>query len=270
MSSPTPPTVVVTGASSGIGLACAAGFARQGYTVWALARRPVPVPAGLEDRIRCRRVDVTDEAAVQAVFAEVASAGPLGIVLHCAGMGIAGAAEDTLEDAVRAQFEVNYFGVLRVNRCALPLLRAQGNGLVIVMGSVAGRVAIPFQSHYSSTKHALDAYVEALRLELRPFGVQAVIVEPGDIRTGFTAARQMALPEGSPYEASCRSAVDRMARDEENGGTPESIARAVLRLAGRRRLPVRMTVGLPYQGVIFLRRVMPEKFFAYVLGKLYS
>ena len=114
-------------------------------------------------------MDVCNEDSTRRAVERAVSEGGLGIVLNCAGMGIAGPAEDTFEEAVRAQFEVNYFGTLRVNRMVLPYFRAQGKGLVLVMSSVAGRVPIPYQSHYSSSKYALDAYVEALRMEARPF-----------------------------------------------------------------------------------------------------
>ena len=166
--------------------------------------------------IRSLQMDVCNEDSTRRAVEQAVSEGGLGIVLNCAGMGIAGPAEDTFEEAVRAQFEVNYFGTLRVNRMVLPYFRAQGK-LVLVMSSVAGRVPIPYQSHYSSSKYALDAYVEALRMEARPFGIRAALIEPGDTKTGFTAARRMAMPEDSPYRKACEGAIARMAHDEETG-----------------------------------------------------
>ena len=191
------------------------------------------------------------------------------ILLHCAGMGIAGAAEDTPEEAVRAQFEVNYFGVLRVNRVFLPMLREKGGGLVLLMSSVAGRLPLPYQSHYSATKYALDTYAESLRMEGAQFGLRAALIEPGDTKTGFTGARRMAMPEGSPYAKSCESAVARMAKDEQNGAPPERAARAALKLAQKKNPPVRVTVGAAYQLVLFLRRVLPARACEFVLQRMY-
>ena len=259
-------SILITGASSGIGLAAAELFARNGFTVYAASRHCDESAVGPIINIR---MDVCDEASVLRARDSVEALSGVGILLHCAGMGIAGAAEDTPEEAVRAQFEVNYFGVLRVNRIFLPMLRARGGGLVLLMSSVAGRVPLPYQSHYSATKYALDTYAESLRMEGAQFGLRAVLIEPGDTKTGFTGARRMALPEGSPYAANCKSAVARMAKDEQNGAAPETVARATLKLAQKKNPPVRVTVGMAYKLVIFLRRVLPARLFESVLSGMY-
>ena len=256
--------ILITGASSGIGLAAAKLFSEAGYTVYAASRRCEEATQG---NIHSIRMDVCDEASV---LRAREMTGEVGILLHCAGMGIAGAAEDTPEEAVRRQFEVNYFGVLRVNRIFLPNMRQRGGGLVIVTSSVAGRVPLPCQSHYSATKYALDTYVESLRMEAGRFGIRASLIEPGDTRTGFTSARTMDFPEGSPYQAACEGAVARMARDEQNGASPELAAKAALKLAGKANPPVRVTIGLPYQLIMLLRRIMPARTFENVLEKMYK
>lgn len=263
--------ILITGASSGIGKAAAALFARQGYTVFAASRHcestATPVGTG---RIVSIPMDVCDEKSVETAVKTVLQSGPLGIVLHSAGMGIAGAAEDTPDAAIRTQFDVNYFGVLRVNRHVLPAMREQQRGLVILMSSVAGRIPIPFQSHYSSSKYALDAYAEALRMELHAFGIQVCLVEPGDTKTGFTKNRQNASPALSPYAQSCESAVARMAKDEQNGAPPEKPAKVALRLAQRKRPPVRKTVGFQYKVIMLLRRLLPAGLFESALRSIYK
>ncbi|MDR0531553.1 MAG: SDR family oxidoreductase [Oscillospiraceae bacterium] len=266
MNSPYGNRILITGASSGIGLAAAEAFAKEGYTVWAASRR---CEERREGNCRYIRMDVTSEDSVRRAYDKIAEAGGVAILLHCAGMGIAGAAEDTPEEAVRRQFEVNYYGVLRVNRIFLPDLRARGGGLVLVMSSVAGRVPLPYQSHYSATKYALDTYVESLRMEAGRFGIRAALIEPGDTKTGFTAAREMALPEGSPYRAACEGAVARMSKDEQNGGSPLAVAKICLKLAQKKHPPVRVTVGLMYRIVIFLRRIWPAGAFEKVLEGMY-
>jgi len=259
-------SILITGASSGIGLAAAELFARNGFTVYAASRR---CEESSEGPVIYIKMDVTDEASVLRARDLIEARGGVGILLHCAGMGIAGAAEDTPEDAVRVQFEVNYFGVLRVNRVFLPMLRGRGGGLVLLMSSVAGRLPLPYQSHYSATKYALDTYAESLRMEGAQFGLRASLIEPGDTKTGFTGARRMAAPEGSPYAGSCESAVARMARDEQNGAAPEKAARAALKLAQKKNPPVRVTVGVAYKAVLLLRRVLPARACESVLQSLY-
>jgi len=259
-------SILITGASSGIGLAAAEISARAGYTVFAASRHCDETAQGPIVNVR---MDVCDEASVLRARDMIEARGGVGILLHCAGMGIAGAAEDTPEEAIRAQFEVNYFGVLRVNRVFLPMLRSRGRGLVLIMSSVAGRVPLPCQSHYSATKYALDTYAQSLRMEGARFGLRTALVEPGDTKTGFTQARQMAIPEGSPYARSCESAIARMARDERSGAPPEKAARAALKLAGKKNPPVHVTVGMAYKLVIFLRRVLPARMFEFVLQRMY-
>jgi len=264
-------SILITGASSGIGLAAAELFARNGFTVYAALRRCEESAQGPIINIK---MDVCDEASVLRARDFIEARGGVGILLHCAGMGIAGAAEDTPEEAVRAQFDVNYFGVLRVNRVFLPALRSRardgrGGGLVLLMGSVAGRLPLPYQSHYSATKHALDTYAESLRMEGAQFGLRAALIEPGDTKTGFTGARRMAVPEGSPYAGSCEAAVARMAHDEQNGAAPEKAARAALRLAQKKNPPVRVTVGAAYKLVLFLRRILPARACEFMLQRMY-
>jgi len=259
-------SILITGASSGIGLAAAELFARSGFTVYAASRHCDESAEGPATNIR---MDVCNEASVLRARDFIEARGGVGILLHCAGMGIAGAAEDTLEEAVRAQFEVNYFGVLRVNRIFLPMLRDRGGGLVLLMSSVAGRLPLPYQSHYSATKYALDTYAESLRMEGAQFGLRAALIEPGDTKTGFTQARHMAVPEGSPYAGNCESAVARMAKDEQNGAAPETVARVTLRLAQKKNPPVRVTVGVTYKIVLLLRRVLPARACEFMLQRMY-
>ncbi len=264
-------SILITGGSSGIGRAAAELFAEKGYTVWAASRHCEEKRKKLgEGEIISVKMDVCDEDSVKRCAERIAAETGVGIVLHCAGMGIAGAAEDAFEADVRNQFEVNYFGVLRVNRHVLPLFRAQGKGLVLIMSSVAGRVPLPYQSHYSSSKYALDAYAQALREETKAFGIRVCLIEPGDTKTGFTDARKMSLPEGSPYREHCESAVAKMAEDEKNGASPFKPAAAALRASEKENPPVHITVGFMYKVIMALKRILPEKLFLGGVGKIYK
>ena len=188
------PVALVTGGTSGIGKATARMLAAQGWRVIAVgldADGSVPETQRLgRGELFTYEMDVTKPADITRILGALPR---LDAIVHCAGFGIAGSAECTPMTLARKQFDVNYFGVLQVNEIALPLLRRTAarnrkRGRVIVVGSIGGRLGLPFQSHYSSTKAALEMYVEALRLEGRRHGITATIIEPGDLSTGFTGS----------------------------------------------------------------------------------
>ena len=260
--------VLVTGASRGIGEAVAKAFAAEGCSVMAVSRnceeKTEQFPGG--GSITYKRMNVSDEASVAAV---VDAMERVDIAFLAAGMGIAGAAEEMPLDLIRAQMETNYFGTLTVGSKVLPRMREQGKGLLIVVGSIAGKVPIPMQGHYSSSKYALEAYVETVSMEMRPFGVRAVIVEPGDTKTGFTAARKTYTKEGSPYYKAVVDSVERMAKDEQGGKSPDTVAAVALKLAGKTNPPPRVAIGFEYKALMFILRFLPDRLKRWILTKMY-
>ena len=267
------PIVLVTGGTSGIGQATARLLASQGNTVVAVgldANVGVQRAASGSTLITCV-MDVTKPDQIR----EIAAALPrLDAIVHCAGFGIAGSAECTPTTAARQQFEVNYFGVLQVNEIMLPLLRqtAARNrrpGKVVIIGSIAGRIGIPFQSHYSSTKAALERYVESPRLEGRRHGITATIIEPGDLATGFTAARKVAEPINSPYAKELTRSVGQMEHDEQTGGGPETVANVIAKVLPKRNPPVRVAVGASYKALMQLKRILPDRAVEAIMWKIY-
>ncbi len=260
--------VLITGASRGIGAASADLFASKGFHVYAVSRhceeKTVDYDGG--GSITYIPADVTDINSLRNAFSHIDA---LEIVIHCAGFGISGSAECTSSEAAHMQMETNYFGVLNVNSLALPLLRKNKRSLVIITSSVAGVIPIPFQSHYSSSKYALEAYGEALRMEGRLFGIKVCLVEPGDTRTGFTSARKYNEPVDSPYYSRCISAVEKMANDERNGKDPITVARVFLAQTGKKNPPVRVAVGISYKILALLGRILPSKLKQFILCKLY-
>jgi short-subunit dehydrogenase len=211
-------------------------------------------------------MDVTDPASISGAAEKIDE---LGIIVHCAGFGISGSAEMTPLERAKAQLETNYFGVLNVNNAFLPLLRKNRRSLVLITSSVAGLVAIPYQSHYSSSKYAIEAYAQALRMEASQFGVRVALVEPGDTKTGFTKARTSDEPEDSPYYEQCKGAVEHMAHDEQNGKSPDSVAKVFLKLAFRKNPPIRCAVGFDYKTLAFLVKILPARLANWIVKMIY-
>jgi NAD(P)-dependent dehydrogenase (short-subunit alcohol dehydrogenase family) len=207
--------VWVTGASSGLGRAIASALAAKSYRVFGTARVPRPAES---DGFTILPLDVTQDESVAACLIEIIrAAGRIDAVVNNAGFGIAGAIEDTTSAEALSQFQTNFFGTHRVCRAVLPHLRAQRAGTIINMSSLAGRIALPFQGFYSATKFAIEAYTEALRMEVRPFGIGVSMIEPGDFATSFTANRRMTRESSSasPYYEPAVRAIATMARDEQ-------------------------------------------------------
>src|SRR2546427_11212451 len=200
------PVALVTGCSSGIGLATALHFARQGYDVWAGVRNAATATelrgAIERERLPARplALDVNDEASVQHGVGEVvAKAGAIDVLVNNAGIGGGGPIEEVPVDFAQSMFETNYFGVIRVIRAALPSMRQRHRGAIVNVSSIAGRLAIAGHGHYSAVKHALEAASEALAQEVQAFGIRVVIIEPGVVVTPiFDKAKRFADP-ASPY-----------------------------------------------------------------------
>ena len=263
--------IFLTGGSSGIGLATAELFASRGFTVYAASRAPSPEPRSFPGggSIHPVALDVRDPRSVDGAADYVLSRADVGVIIHCAGIGIACPAEEFPADAVNGLMETNFSGVLRVNSRFLPHLRGRGGGLCVIIGSAAGIFPIPFQSHYCASKAALDLYSATLRMELRKFCVKVSLVMPGDTCTGFTSARKYEIDESSPYFEACYKAVGKMEKDELGGPPPVSVARVIFKLSGRKNPPARVVVGLSYKLLSFLKRFLPDRLIEFILRKMY-
>jgi len=261
--------VLVTGASSGIGACCAAHLAANGFCVYGGSRSPVIAP-GVEPLT----LDVADDASVtRAIETILAREGRLDALVNNAGFGIAGAIEDTSIDEAREQFEVNFFGVLRMCRAVLPIMRERNAGYVVNIGSIGGLIAIPFQGFYSASKFALEGLSEALRLEVGPLGIHVVLIEPGDHRTSFTQNRRSTRGSevGSPYRDRFERAIARMASDEQGGPSPEGIARLLHKILNHPHPRLRYTVGPAAQrAAVWIKRAMPYAVMEKIMQDYYS
>jgi NAD(P)-dependent dehydrogenase (short-subunit alcohol dehydrogenase family) len=252
--------VLVTGAGSGIGRSCVEYLAKKGHRVYGGDIDPRPA-----DGVTMLRMDVTDDRSTTGAIDWIAEeAGSIDVLINNAGFGIAGSIEDTSIEEAQRQFEVNFFGVFRMTRAALPQMRRQGHGLIVNISSIGGLIAMPFQGLYSASKFAVEGFTEALRMEVRPFGINAVLVEPADFHTGFTAARRMveASSAKSAYTARFRGALQVIEADELHGSHPRLIGPLINRIMSSRHPRLRYMVGSRTEKLAaLLKRVLPASAF---------
>lgn len=261
-----PEIAIVTGGSGGIGRQTAAALARAGCTVYALSRR-----GEAAEGVIPLAADVTDEAQARAAAAEVVRReGRIDLLVNNAGFGISGAAEFTASADAHAQLELNLFGMDNMTRAVLPQMRAQGGGRVVCMSSIAGILPIPFQLWYSVSKAAVNAYVMALGNEVRPYGISVCAVMPGDIASGFTAARRKSAAGDDVYGGRIARSVAVMERDERTGMTPEYAGGRVAKIALKPHVKPLYALGGKYRVFAVLAKVLPCRFINYVLSLLYA
>lgn len=256
---------MITGGSSGIGKATADLLLQNGYTVYELSRREAENGAILHIT-----ADVTIPVQVQAAVERILQKeGQIDLLVNNAGFGISGAAEFTDPADAHAQLEVNFFGALNCIQAVLPSMRAAKRGCIVNVSSVAAPIAIPFQSFYSATKAAVNSLTLALRNEVKPFGVKVCAVLPGDVKTGFTAARKKSAAGEDVYGKALEHAVAVMEHDEQTGMPPEKVARAVLHAAAERNPRAFRTVGTSYQLFVFIAKVLPATWTNALVGLIY-
>lgn len=259
--------VLVTGASSGIGRAVAEHLSGRGHRVFGAQRRALAEPAG--SRVETVAMDVTEEASVQrAVTAVLQRAGRIDAVVNNAGNAIMGAVEDTSLEEAQAQLDTNFFGVLRVCRAVLPVMRAQGGGHIVNISSLAGVLGLPFSGLYSASKFALEGMSESLRLETRGFGIRVALVEPGDFRSDLAATRRIAeaAAKNEAYREAFAHFQAQQEEDEAGAPTPEPVARLVQRILADPNPRLRYSVGMLGQRIVIpLKRLLPQRLFEWTL-----
>lgn len=258
------PVALVTGGTSGIGLETARALRQAGCRVFSLSRRE----AGGEDHIQA---DVTrEEEAAAAVEHVIRQAGRLDILVNCAGYGISGAVEFTELSEARRQLEVNFFGMVNMNKAVLPFMRAQGGGRIVTISSVAAPVPIPFQTYYSVSKAAINAYTLALANEVRPYHISVCAVMPGDIATGFTDARAKSYGGDDVYGGRIARSVAVMEKDERNGMSAAAAGGYVARVALKKKSRPLLAIGLSYKAVCLLAKLLPASFANWIIGHIYA
>lgn len=258
--------VIITGASSGIGLATAKYLSQKGCNVYAVSRTKV-----FDKDIKSIQADVTDFEKLKSAYQDIYEIeGRIDVLINNAGMGISGSIEDTDPKDAAYLMDVNFMGVFHSTKAALPLLRAGGQGKIINISSVAGRLSVPFQSFYSSSKAAVNAFSEALHNEVSPYGIQVTSVMPGDIKTGFTKNRQKIEESTTVYQSRVQKSVGVMEKDEHNGMEPEYAAKIIYRLVKKKRMPLYKTIGFKYKIFVLLHKFLPAKFANNIVGSIYG
>ncbi|MGA2592875.1 MAG: SDR family oxidoreductase [Bryobacteraceae bacterium] len=258
--------VLVTGASSGIGQAVARHLAGSGWRVFGTSRGQTAGSDGVEMLV----MDADDDASVsRSVAAIVEKTGRLDAVVNNAGWALMGPIEDTSMAEARAQMETNFFGVLRVCRAVLPVMREQRSGYIVNISSLGGAFGMPFSGIYSASKFAVEGLSESLRLETRRFGVHVVLIEPGDTRSQLPARRRTA--EAALHASAYREIFDRFqakqAGDEAKAPPPDAVAALVGRILRDPRPALRYSVGMWDQRMVLpLKRLLPHRWFERILG----
>ncbi|MCR5423362.1 MAG: SDR family NAD(P)-dependent oxidoreductase [Bacteroidales bacterium] len=257
--------ILITGASSGIGYDAALALAAEGHKVYAAARR-VELMASMEDKgIVPFRMDVTDEQSMQdGVKTVLDKEGRIDVLVNNAGYGYFGSVENVTMEEARRQQEVNVFGLARLCQLVLPTMRRQGAGRIVNTSSIAGKIVLPFGGWYNVSKFSVEALSDALRMEVNPFGIDVVLIEPGGIKTdwGIIAARHLKESSaGTPYETDGGRFSDVMHYGYNSNllSSPHVITRAILRAVDRRRPKARYRTGRGSHMMVFLHSVLPTR-----------
>ena len=263
---PDPQVVLITGCSTGIGRATAERLARAGHTVYATARRPESIEDLKESGCRTLALDVTSEESMSAAVAAVEEAeGGMGALVNNAGYSQNGAVETVPLADVRAQFETNVFGLLRMCQLVLPGMRRRGEGTIVNMSSMGGRLTLPGGGIYHATKHAVEAISDAMRFEVSGFGVHVVVIEPGIIRSSFgeTAAGSVSAGDG-PYAEFNAAVAEANATASDGplgklGGEPDDVAKVIEAAIAARRPRSRYRVTASARVLLTQRRLLPDR-----------
>ena len=260
------PVILITGASTGIGAEAAKRFAGKGFSVYAAARSMDKLEALRTDDIHPVSLDVTDDQSMQTCVKEVLDKeGRIDVLVNNAGYGSHGAVEDVPMEEARRQFEVNVFGLARMTQLVLPAMREAGHGRIINISSMAGRIWTPFAAWYHAAKFAVEGLSASLRLELKPFHIDVVLIEPGAIKTPWGEIAAQHLREASKdgaYQEAAVLAAQKLENRYQNGGLitkPEAIADCIVKAATIRRPRTRYLLGFGAKPMVYIQKLLGDR-----------
>lgn len=262
--------VLITGGSSGIGKSIGEFLHLKGFAVYGTSRNPEKVVHSIFPLIT---LDVRDATSIHLAVAKIIQeTGRLDVVINNAGVGITGPLEEIPMEEIKNNFETNFFGPIEVMKAVLPQMRSQQSGLIINITSIAGYMGLPYRSVYSASKGALELITEALRMEVKPFGIQITNVAPGDFATNIAAGRFHApVKIGSAYEKVYSYVLSTMDQDVDSGSNPNEMAEAVYQIIQETNPRIHYKVGAFMQKFsIVLKRILPDKFYEKMLMNHYN
>ena len=268
--------VLITGASSGIGYMAAKLLAEKGNIVYGAARRVEKIEELVPFGVIPVRMDITDESSIRSCVEKIISEqGRIDVLVNNAGYGYYGAIETVAIEEAKKQFDVNLFGTARLTQLVLPYMREQHNGRIVNVASIAGRMTLYLGAWYHASKYALEAFSDALRMEVKPFGIDVSIVEPGGIRTdwGLVAADNLIASScGSVYEkhAVNQAGLMRSAYSGNMLSKPELIAGAIVKAVSSRRPKCRYTLGRGAFSLLLLHGILPSRVWDSIVRKVFS
>lgn len=261
--------ILITGISSGFGLEMARAFAAKGDVVYGTVRSDADHLPG----VHYLSADVRDDEQVkQAVETLIAQQGRIDVLINNAGMGIGGPSEFMAVEDIQRQMDTNFMGFVRLSKAVLPHMRKAGSGTILAFSSIGGLLGLPFQGFYSASKFAIEGYCEALRMEVRQFGINVVVIEPGDFHTGFTGKRSKvdskeAIEAYPSYQRSMSSAE----KDEMTGLTPQYLAGKIVRIVEKKNPRCRYMIATPVQkSSVILKKIMPDMLFSKMIAWFYK
>ncbi|MFA6127199.1 MAG: SDR family NAD(P)-dependent oxidoreductase [Bacteroidales bacterium] len=262
--------ILITGASSGLGKAAAELLIARGHVVYGASRHPAQEKVGFHPVL----MDVTDQQSVEAAMKEIiAKEGRIDVLVNNAGMGVGGALENFSSVEVQIQFETNFFGMARLTSCVLPYMREKKSGKIINISSIGGLMGLPFQGHYSAAKFAVEGFSEALFMEVKPFNIKVIVVNPGDFKTGFTSNRIFTAKDtgGGDYGQRFKKAVAVIEKDEQGGSDPSVLGRTIEKIVRTKNPKFRYIAGRFDQRLIArLKPFLPHSLMAWILSDHYK
>jgi NAD(P)-dependent dehydrogenase (short-subunit alcohol dehydrogenase family) len=262
--------VLITGGSSGIGKSIGEFLQKKGFTVYGTSRNPERITTSVFPLIA---LDVRDKVSIQnAVSTIIAQSGRIDVVINNAGVGITGPIEEIPTEEIKNNFETNLFGPIEVMKAVLPQMRSQQSGLIINITSIAGYMGLPYRGIYSASKGALELITEALRMEVKSFGIHITNVAPGDFATNIAAGRFHApLLKGSAYEIPYGTTLKTMDEHVDSGNNPNEMAEAIFKIIQNPNPKVHYKIGAFMQKFsIVLKRILPDKVYEKMLMNHYK
>ncbi|MFO7558239.1 MAG: SDR family oxidoreductase [Desulfobacterales bacterium] len=254
--------VLITGASSGIGKAVAVFLAQKGFYVVGTTRNLTTLPEdpGASKMFRFVIMDVTDKASVRSGVEEAAGLmGGIDVLVNNAGISNVGPFEDIPEEEGRSVIETNFFGLASVTREVLPIMRNSGGGLIVNISSLGGIMGIPFQSYYAASKFAVEGFSESIRMELLSQGIDVVLVEPGNIKTGIGKNRMVLSGVSPSYQKGYDAAKQVIEKGVDGAEPPEVVARLIYKIIRKKSPKVRYPSGNGSGMICFLLKVLPQR-----------